>query len=40
MTVYIMAGSSAGAYGVFLKCVYERKIEEEEDGEMNVKRDG
>ncbi len=39
MTVYTMAGSSAGAYGVFLKCVDERKIEGE-DGETIAKRDG
>lgn len=39
MTVYAKAGSSAGAYGVFLKCVYERKIEQVEE-EMNAKRDG
>ena len=38
MTVYTMAGSSAGAYGVFLNCVYERKMEEE-DGEMKAMKD-
>ena len=36
MTVYTMEGSSAGAYGMFLKCVYEKQIEEE-DEEMNAK---
>lgn len=39
MTAYTVAGASAGAYGVFLKCVYEQKTEEE-DGEMNAKTDG
>lgn len=39
MTMYAMAGYSAGAYGTFLKCVYERNIAEQ-DEEMNAKRDG